>query len=59
VGAAAALLLYEHSLVAPGNLKKLDAAFFMMNGMISITFFFFVLLDRVLRAPYFWSMRTH
>lgn len=57
VAAAAALLLYEHSLVAPGNLKKLDAAFFMMNGMISITFFFFVLLDRVLRSPYFWTMR--
>ena len=54
---AAALLLYEHSLVAPGNLKKLDAAFFTMNGMISITFFFFVLLDRVLRSPYFWNMR--
>ena len=57
VGAAAALLLYEHSLVAPGKLKKLDAAFFMMNGMISITFFFFVLLDRLLRSPYFWNMR--
>ena len=47
---AAALLLYEHSLVAPGRLEKLDAAFFLMNGMISITFFFFVLLDRVLRT---------
>jgi 4-hydroxybenzoate polyprenyltransferase len=57
VTAAGALLLYEHSLVSPGNLKKLDAAFFMMNGMISITFFFFVLLDRVLRSPYFWNMR--
>jgi 4-hydroxybenzoate polyprenyltransferase len=57
VAAAAALLLYEHSLVAPGNLKKLDAAFFMMNGMISITFFFFVLLDRVLRSPYLSGMR--
>jgi 4-hydroxybenzoate polyprenyltransferase len=57
VAAAAVLLLYEHSLVAPGNLKRLDAAFFTMNGMISITFFFFVLLDRVLRASYFWNMR--
>ena len=57
VAAAAALLLYEHSLVSPGDLRKLDAAFFMMNGMISITFFFFVLLDRVLRSPYFWNMR--
>jgi 4-hydroxybenzoate polyprenyltransferase len=57
VAASGALLLYEHSLVSPGNLKKLDAAFFTMNGMISITFFFFVLLDRVLRSPYFWNMR--
>ena len=45
----AALLVYEHSLVAPGDLSKLDAAFFTMNGMISIAFFFFVLLDRMTR----------
>jgi len=44
---AAALLFYEHSLVAPSDLSKLDAAFFTMNGMISIAFFFFVLLDRI------------
>ena len=44
---AAALLAYEHSLVTPGDLSKLDAAFFTMNGMISIAFFFFVLLDRI------------
>lgn len=55
---AALLLMYEHSLVAPGKLEKLDAAFFTMNGMISITFFFFVLLDRVMRATSFdWRMR--
>ena len=47
VALAAALLLYEHSLVRPGDLSKLDAAFFTMNGMISIAFFFFVLLDRI------------
>jgi 4-hydroxybenzoate polyprenyltransferase len=46
---AAVLLIYEHSLVAPGNLSRLDAAFFTMNGMISIAFFFFVLLDRMTR----------
>jgi len=50
---AAALLLYEHSLVDPGNLSKLDAAFFTMNGMISIAFFFFVLLDRLMRGSAF------
>jgi 4-hydroxybenzoate polyprenyltransferase len=47
---ASALLLYEHSLVIPGNLEKLDAAFFTMNGMISIAFFFFVLMDRLMRG---------
>jgi 4-hydroxybenzoate polyprenyltransferase len=49
---AAALLLYEHSMVTPGDLSKLDAAFFTMNGMISIAFFFFVLLDRLVRGPF-------
>jgi 4-hydroxybenzoate polyprenyltransferase len=47
---AAALLIYEHSLVSPGDLSRLDAAFFTMNGMISIAFFFFVLIDRVVRG---------
>ena len=45
VGAVAALLIYEHSLVKPGNLRRLDAAFFLVNGIISVTFFAFVLLD--------------
>lgn len=44
---AALILLYEHSLVHPGDLSKLDAAFFMMNGMLSLTLFFFVLAERV------------
>lgn len=44
---AAALLLYEHSLVRPGDLGRLDAAFFTMNGVISIVFFAFVLAERV------------
>ncbi|HEY7895650.1 MAG TPA: UbiA-like polyprenyltransferase [Gemmatimonadaceae bacterium] len=44
----AVLLVYEHSLVRPGDLSRLDAAFFTMNGIISVTFFAFVLLGRVL-----------
>jgi 4-hydroxybenzoate polyprenyltransferase len=44
---AAVILFYEHSLVHPGNLTKLDAAFFMMNGMLSITLLFFVLAERI------------
>jgi 4-hydroxybenzoate polyprenyltransferase len=50
VAIAAALLVYEHSLVAPDDLSRLDAAFFTMNGMISIAFFFFVLMDRLMRS---------
>jgi 4-hydroxybenzoate polyprenyltransferase len=45
VGAVAALLLYEHSLVSPSDWRRLDTAFFTMNGVISVTFFLFVLLD--------------
>ena len=36
---------YEHSLVRPGDLRRLDAAFFTMNGVISVAFFGFVLAD--------------
>ena len=43
----AALLAYEHSLVRPGDLRRLDTAFFLMNGIISVTFFGFVLLDSI------------
>jgi 4-hydroxybenzoate polyprenyltransferase len=45
VAAVAALLVYEHLLVKPDDLRRLDAAFFTMNGVISIAFFVFVLLD--------------
>jgi len=43
--AVGSLLLYEHSLVRPGDLRRLDAAFFTMNGVISVAFFVFVLAD--------------
>jgi len=49
VTVAAGLLLYEHSLVSPHDLGRLDAAFFTMNGVISIAFFAFVLAERVVR----------
>jgi 4-hydroxybenzoate polyprenyltransferase len=45
--AVAALLIYEHALVRPGDLRRLDTAFFLMNGIISVTFFVFVLLDSI------------
>jgi 4-hydroxybenzoate polyprenyltransferase len=45
VAFVASLLLYEHTLVRPGDLRRLDAAFFTMNGVISVAFFAFVLAD--------------
>jgi 4-hydroxybenzoate polyprenyltransferase len=44
--AAAGILAYEHRLVRPGDLSRLDAAFFTMNGVMSVTVFAFALLDR-------------
>jgi 4-hydroxybenzoate polyprenyltransferase len=45
VAAVAGLLAYEHSLVRPGDLRRLDTAFFTMNGVISVAFFVFVVGD--------------
>jgi 4-hydroxybenzoate polyprenyltransferase len=42
-----ALIAYEHQLVKPEDLSKLDAAFFNMNGYISVTIFLFTLADVV------------
>src|ERR1700728_744762 len=43
------LLLYEHSLVRPDDLSKLNAAFFTMNGIISVVFAFFMAIYLLLR----------
>jgi 4-hydroxybenzoate polyprenyltransferase len=43
-----ALLIYEHSLVKRDDLSKLNAAFFTMNGVISVLFFVFVAGDLLL-----------
>lgn len=45
--AAAGILAYEHRLVKPGDLSRLDAAFFTMNGVMSVTVFAFALVDRL------------
>ena len=45
VAAVAALLAYEHALVSPGDLRRLDTAFFALNGVIAVTLFVFVLAD--------------
>jgi 4-hydroxybenzoate polyprenyltransferase len=47
VAAAAVILAYEHHLVKPGDLSRLDAAFFTMNGVMSLTVFGFAVVDRV------------
>ena len=47
VDVVAALLLYEHSLVRADDLSRLDAAFFTMNGVISVAFAVFVIADAV------------
>jgi 4-hydroxybenzoate polyprenyltransferase len=44
------LLAYEHSLVSADDLSKLNAAFFTMNGVISVVFFFFLAGDLLLRS---------
>ena len=47
LAAAAGILIYEHQLVKPGDLTRLDAAFFTMNGVMSLTVFGFALVDWV------------
>ena len=49
VAVVAVLLAYEHSLVSAGDLRKLNAAFFTMNGVISVVFFVFMAGDLLLR----------
>ena len=49
VATVAALLLYEHMLVRHDDLSKLNAAFFTMNGVISVVFFGFIAGDLLIR----------
>jgi 4-hydroxybenzoate polyprenyltransferase len=50
VAVVAVLLAYEHSLVSAGDLRKVNAAFFTMNGVISVVFLVFVAGDLLLRG---------
>jgi len=50
IGAVGLLLAYEHSLVSPGDLRRLNAAFFTMNGVIAMVFLAFVATDLWLRG---------
>ncbi len=49
VGLVAALLFYEHSIISPHDLRRMNAAFFTLNGVISIAFFGFAAADVLLR----------
>ena len=51
VAAVAALLVYEHSLVKAGDLSRVNAAFFTMNGWVSVLFFVFWAADVWLIRP--------
>ncbi len=45
LGIVGLLLLYEHSIISPRDLKRMNAAFFTLNGVISVVFFVFIALD--------------
>jgi len=46
------ILFYEHSIVSPNDLSRLNTAFFTMNGALSVVVFCFTFLDLVVR--YLW-----
>ena len=48
IATVAALLVYEHSIVSPRDLRRMNAAFFTLNGLISIAFFGFFAADVLL-----------
>ncbi|MBM3735849.1 MAG: 4-hydroxybenzoate octaprenyltransferase [Acidobacteria bacterium] len=50
IAAVAALLIYEHSLVKADDLSRVDAAFFTVNGYVSVLFFVFWAADVWLRS---------
>ena len=50
VAAVAALLAWEHRLVKATDLSKIDAAFFTMNGYVSVIFFLFWAADIFIRT---------
>jgi 4-hydroxybenzoate polyprenyltransferase len=49
IAAAGLLLAYEHAIVSPNNMRRLNAAFFTMNGVIATIFLIFVAADVWLR----------
>jgi 4-hydroxybenzoate polyprenyltransferase len=52
VAAVVALLIYEHALVKPNDLSRVNAAFFTVNGYVSMLFFAFWAADILLHGSY-------
>ena len=50
IAAVSALLAYEHAIVSPRDMRRLNAAFFTMNGVIAMVFLLFVAADLWLRS---------
>jgi 4-hydroxybenzoate polyprenyltransferase len=53
IAAIVLLLLYEHSLVRANDLSRVDAAFFAVNGYVSVLFFLFWAADM-----YFFGLKA-
>jgi len=49
MGLVAVLLAYEHSIISPRDLRRMNAAFFTLNGVISVVFFLAVAVDLFVR----------
>jgi 4-hydroxybenzoate polyprenyltransferase len=45
----ALLLLYEHLIISPEDMRRMNAAFFTLNGVISVVFFVFIAADVLIR----------
>lgn len=50
IGVISLMIAWEHHLVKPGDLSRLNAAFFNMNGYISVTIFCFTLADVLIKS---------
>jgi 4-hydroxybenzoate polyprenyltransferase len=50
VAVVALLLAYEHAIVRPNDLRRMNAAFFLLNGVISVVYFLFIAADVLLHA---------
>jgi 4-hydroxybenzoate polyprenyltransferase len=49
IAIVALLLLYEHLIISPKDMRRMNAAFFTLNGIISVVFFAFIASDVLLR----------